>query len=83
MIIMLFFEGKTPLKDFYRVMGISDVEADLFWGRKVNQNLLQVFLLEQIGLFPRKLQKKFHNYTFIVEVMDKKRIKQVKCTRES
>ncbi|MDP5078801.1 MAG: gliding motility-associated protein GldE, partial [Nonlabens sp.] len=78
------FEGKTPLKDFYRVMGISDVEADLFEAAKGESESIAGFLLEQIGLFPRKLHKtKFHNYTFIVEVMDKKRIKQVKCTRDS
>jgi hypothetical protein len=36
------FWRKDAIKGLYRVMGISDVEADL-WSRKVNQNLLQVF----------------------------------------
>lgn len=78
----IIFEGKTPLKDFYRVMDLIDSEIDAFEAAKGESESLAGFLLEQIGVFPRKLHKiPFINFTFIVEVMDKKRIKQVKCTR--
>lgn len=78
----IIFEGKTPLKDFYRVMDLTDSEMDAFEAAKGESESLAGFLLEQIGVFPRKLHKiPFINFTFIVEVMDKKRIKQVKCTR--
>lgn len=78
----IIFEGKTPLKDFYRVMDLTDSEIDAFEAAKGESESLAGFLLEQIGVFPRKLHKiPFINFTFIVEVMDKKRIKQVKCTR--
>lgn len=80
----IIFEGKTALKDFYRVMGIKDDEVTQFEDAKGESESIAGFLLEQIGFFPRKLHKiSFHKYTFVVEVMDKKRIKQVKCTRES
>jgi gliding motility-associated protein GldE len=80
----IIFEGKTSLKDFYRVMGIIDHEVSHFEDAKGESESIAGFLLEQMGFFPRKLHKiSFHNYTFTIEVMDKKRIKQVKCTRES
>lgn len=75
------FEGKTQLKDFYRVLDLEEEDIDVFDSAKGESETLAGFLLEQTGYFPRKLDKiPFHNITFLVEVMDKKRIKQIKCT---
>ncbi len=75
------FEGKTPLKDFYRVTDMEEETILLFEGEKGESETLAGFLLEQTGSFPRKLDKiKIHGFTFLIEAMDKKRIKQVKCT---
>jgi putative hemolysin len=75
------FEGKTQLKDFYRVLDLEEEDISVFDASKGESETLAGFLLEQTGHFPRKLdQILFHNMTFLVEVMDKKRIKQIKCT---
>ncbi|MEN8815445.1 MAG: gliding motility-associated protein GldE [Nonlabens sp.] len=75
------FEGKTQLKDFYRVLDLEEEDINTFDNAKGESETLAGFLLEQTGYFPRKLDKiPFHNITFLVEVMDKKRIKQIKCT---
>jgi gliding motility-associated protein GldE len=75
------FEGKTQLKDFYRVLDLEEEDISAFDASKGESETLAGFLLEQTGHFPRKLdQIPFHNMTFLVEVIDKKRIKQIKCT---
>jgi putative hemolysin len=75
------FEGKTQLKDFYRVLDLEEEDISAFDASKGESETLAGFLLEQTGYFPRKLdQIPFNNMTFLVEVMDKKRIKQIKCT---
>jgi putative hemolysin len=75
------FEGKTQLKDFYRVLDMEDDQIMEFDSAKGESETLAGFLLEQTGSFPRKLdQISYGNMTFLIEVMDKKRIKQVKCT---
>ncbi len=74
------FEGKTTIKDFCKVLGEED-EA-LFEEEKGESETLAGFILEVSGKFPRKGDKiNFHNYTFTVEALDRKRIKQVKVTR--
>ena len=75
------FEGKTPLKDFYRIINLDDEQLELYDSHKGESETIAGFLLEQTGAFPRKLDKiSFYGFTFLVESMDKKRIKQVKCT---
>ena len=75
------FEGKTQLKDFYRVLDLEEEDAAIFDSSKGESETLAGFILEQTGHFPRKLDKiTFHNITFLIEVMDNKRIKQIKCT---
>ena len=75
------FEGKTSIKDFYRILKLNEESILLFEDFKGESETLAGFLLEQTGSFPRKLDKIiFQGYTFIIESMDKKRIKQVKCT---
>lgn len=74
------FEGKINLKDFYRIV---TVDEDLFNEKKGEAETLAGFILEIIGNFPRKGQKIiFGNCKFVVETLDKKRIKQIKVTVE-
>jgi len=73
------FEGKTALKDFYRVLRLDD--EILFEENKGESETIAGFLLEIAGVFPKKGEKiKFDRYTFVVEALDKKRIKQIKVT---
>ncbi len=75
------FEGKTPIKDFYRILDLSEEVIASIEMAKGESETLAGFLLEQTGHFPRKLDKiTYHGFTFVVEAMDKKRIKQIKCT---
>ncbi|WP_396169264.1 gliding motility-associated protein GldE [Flavobacterium sp.] len=74
------FEGKTNLKDFYRVI---DVDEDLFEVKKGEAETLAGFILEILGNFPKKGQNiVFENCTFTIELVDKKRVKQIKVTIE-
>lgn len=73
------FEGKTTLKDFYRIVKLEN-EA-IFEDHKGEAETIAGFVLEISGIFPR-LQSKinFKNYVFTIEAIDKKRIKQIKFT---
>lgn len=74
------FEGKINLKDFYRIV---EVDENLFEKRKGEAETLAGFILEIVGNFPRKGQKiAFSNCKFTIEMIDKKRIKQIKVTIE-
>lgn len=73
------FEGKTALKDFYRVLQLSDNEEDSFEQKRGEAETLAGFLLEIAGNFPQKnVPISFGNFAFTVEAFDKKRIKQIK-----
>ena len=73
------FEGKTALKDFYRVVKIKD--EDDFEERKGESETIAGFVLEIAGSFPKKGEKiLFKEYQFLVESLDKKRLKQIKIT---
>lgn len=74
------FEGKTNLKDFYRLI---EVDTVLFESSKGEAETLGGFILEILGNFPKKGQKiNFSNCLFSIEAVDKKRIKQIKVTIE-
>ncbi|WP_395633756.1 gliding motility-associated protein GldE [Flavobacterium sp.] len=74
------FEGKINLKDFYRIV---NVDEEAFEDRKGEAETLAGFILELLGNFPKKGQKiHFSTVTFTVEVVDKKRVKQLKVTLE-
>ncbi|WP_178990847.1 gliding motility-associated protein GldE [Winogradskyella schleiferi] len=74
------FEGKTPLKDVFKIVGIED-DMDLFDARKGEAETLAGFVLEISGGFPRIGSKiNFENYVFTVEALERKRIKQIKLT---
>ena len=74
------FEGKINLKDFYRIVA---VDVSVFEDRKGEAETLAGFLLEIVGNFPKKgLKINFSNCSFLIESVDKKRIKQIKVTIE-
>ena len=73
------FEGKTTLKDFYRVSKIED-ELE-FEQQKGESETIAGFVLEIAGSFPKKGDViTFNAYRFVVEGLDKKRLKQIKVT---
>ncbi len=73
------FEGKTNLKDFYRITKIED--ESIFEIDKGESETIAGFVLEISGGFPKKGSKiNFKNFQFLVEAIDKKRIRQIKVT---
>ncbi|MCF8713255.1 gliding motility-associated protein GldE [Joostella atrarenae] len=73
------FEGKTALKDFYRVIDIDN--ETLFEENKGESETIAGFVLEISKGFPKKGENiVFDNITFVIEALDKKRIKQIKVT---
>ena len=73
------FEGKTALKDFYKIIKLED--DMLFEENKGEAETIAGFVLEISGSFPKLNSKiNFENYVFTIEAMDKKRIKLVKFT---
>lgn len=73
------FEGKTPLKDFYKIIKIE--EPTVFEEKKGEAETLAGFLLEISGGFPKKNDSIFlEHYTFTIEVIDDRRIKQIKLS---
>ncbi len=73
------FEGKTPLKDFYRVIKLEDNQV--FEAARGEADTIAGFLLEISGGFPKKDEiLRFHNYAFTIEAFDNKRIKQIKLS---
>ena len=73
------FEGKTTLKDFYRVAHIEDEED--FEEQKGESETIAGFVLEISGSFPKRGETvRFKEYQFLVESLDKKRLKQIKVT---
>lgn len=74
------FDGKTPLKDVYKIVGLEE-EAEDFESRKGEAETLAGFVLEISGGFPRIGSKiNFKNYVFTIEALERKRIKQIKLT---
>jgi len=73
------FEGKTTLKDFYRVVKIE--EETHFEENKGESETIAGFVLEIAGSFPKRGEEVvFGVYRFVVESLDKKRLKQIKVT---
>ncbi|WP_396636556.1 gliding motility-associated protein GldE [Maribacter sp. R77961] len=73
------FEGKTALKDFYRVVKLEEEKP--FEENKGESETIAGFVLEIAGSFPKRgEQVVFENYKFVVESLDKKRLKQIKVT---
>lgn len=73
------FDGKTTLKDFYRVVKL--VDEDIFEEEKGESETIAGFVLEIAGSFPKKGEViVFKEYRFLVESLDQKRLKQIKVT---
>lgn len=76
------FDGKTSLKDFYRIIHLED--DSVFESQKGEAETIAGFILEISGGFPKKNEViNYNQYTFTVEAIDKKRIKQIKFTIRS
>ncbi len=70
------FEGRTPLTDMYRVMGI---DGQLIEENKGDSGTLGGFLLELTGRIPRKGERTdLRNFTFVVDASDNRRVRRVK-----
>jgi len=73
------FEGKTTLKDLYRIVKIDD--ETVFEDNKGEAETIAGFVLEISKSFPKLNSKiNFKNYVFTIEALNKKRIKLVKFT---
>jgi gliding motility-associated protein GldE len=73
------FEGKTTLKDFYKIVDIED--ESVFEDYKGEAETIAGFVLEISGIFPRLKSKiNFKNYVFTIEAIEKKRLKDIKFT---
>ena len=73
------FEGKTTLRDFYSIIKLDDVSV--FEEKKGEAETLAGFVLEISNSFPKLNSKiNFKTYSFTVEAMSNKRIKQLKVT---
>ncbi len=73
------FEGKTPIKDFYKVIKLQDNK--IFEEAKGEAETLAGFLLEISKGFPRQKEViNFHNFAFTIEAFENKRIKQIKLS---
>lgn len=75
------FDGKITIKDFCKILEDNDEER--FEELKGESETIAGFILELSGKFPKLGDKiKFDNYTFVIEALDRKRIKQLKVTRQ-
>ena len=73
------FDGKISLKDLFKIL---DLEEEKFEELKGEAETLAGFILELSGKFPKKGDiLKVKNLSFTIESMAKKRIKQVKVTK--
>ena len=71
------FDSKINLQDFYRAVNLKD--SSTFEDIAVEIETLGGFLIEKIKKIPRVGQVITHDsYKFVIEIVDKKRIKQVK-----
>ncbi|MDA8595842.1 gliding motility-associated protein GldE [Flavobacteriaceae bacterium] len=72
------FEGKTTLKDFYKIV---ELDQELFEESRGEAETLAGFLLEIYGRFPKVKDKiTFDSYSFQIEAMSRNRITQLKFT---
>ncbi|MBP6391966.1 MAG: gliding motility-associated protein GldE [Flavobacteriales bacterium] len=70
------FEGRTPLNDMYRIMGI---DGEVFEEHKGDSGTIGGFVLELTGRIPKKGERAtLRNFTFAVESSDNKRVRRVK-----
>ncbi len=76
-----FFDGKTTLINFYKIMNIK--EKIIFESKKGEADTLGGFIMEINKNFPKLKQKiNFLNYYFIIKSIQNKRIKTIEVIRE-
>lgn len=76
------FDGKITIKDFCKVL--EDTNEEKFEKYKGESETIAGFILEISGKFPKIGEKiNFDMYTFTIEALDRKRIKQLKVTRHN
>ena len=74
------FDGKITIKDFCKVL--EDTNEEKFEEYKGESETIAGFILEISGKFPKIGEKiNFDRFTFTIEALDRKRIKQLKVTR--
>ncbi|MBL8011335.1 MAG: gliding motility-associated protein GldE [Flavobacteriales bacterium] len=72
------FEGRTPLNDLYRILGI---DGRLFEENRGDSGTVGGFVLELTGRIPQKGERvSLRNFTFVVESSDNKRVRRVKIS---
>lgn len=70
------FEGRVALTDLYRIL---EIDGELFEQHKGDSGTLGGFVLELTGRIPKKGERvDLHNFTFLVEASDNKRIRRLK-----
>ncbi len=75
------FEGKTNLKDFYKVIKLQEELQESFEQQKGESETVAGFVLEISGSFPKRGEKvHFRDFEFTIEGLDKKRLKQIKVS---
>ena len=71
------FDAKINLKDFYKVIELE--EEEIFEKAKRESESIAGFILEVAQAFPKAGQLiKFEDYQFVIESVDRKRIKRIK-----
>lgn len=72
------FDGKINIKDFCKIVSLEEA---VFEKDKGESETIAGLLLEVSGKFPKKHEKiNYLNFTFTIESLEKRRIKQVKVT---
>lgn len=72
------FDGKISLNDFYKIL---EIEEDIFEDVKGDADTLAGLILELKGEIPAMHEEiKYKNYTYKIESVDKRRIKNIKLT---
>ena len=76
------FDAKINLKDFYKVIELE--EEEIFEKAKGESESIAGFILEVAQAFPKAGQLiKFEDYQFVIESVDRKRIKRIKVILSS
>ena len=73
------FDGKTSLKDFYKIIKVNDYQ--IFEENKSEAETLAGFILENTQVIPKPGNKLiYQGYRFLIEAIDNKRIHRIKVT---
>ena len=73
------FDGKTSLKDFYKIIKVDDYQ--IFEENKSEAETLAGFILENTQVIPKPGNKLiYQGYRFLIEAIDNKRIHRIKVT---